>query len=241
MPTLVLEIDNAPRSFAVNSGDVLGRDASADVRIDHPTIGRRQARFTETARGFEVQPLKAANPTRVNGARLDRPVKLTDGASVRFGHVAGWFFPGEVPRELAEGKKAKCAVCQWQVEPKQELKRCESCGAAYHFECWHDNHGCATYGCPAAGTAEAGAVDLLDLDPVEPLPRVPWDSVLLGANVLASLLGLLAFGIPALLTAVAAAIKLRGRPAALATSTGLLGTLAGLAMSWFWWLSGPGF
>lgn len=40
-----------------------------------------------------------------------------------------------------------CPFCQTDVRPPAPLIVCPSCGVPYHAECWHENGGCAVFGC----------------------------------------------------------------------------------------------
>lgn len=48
----------------------------------------------------------------------------------------------------------RCTICHTMVAGSEETALCPECGATYHASCWDDIDGCATYGCPAAATAE---------------------------------------------------------------------------------------
>jgi len=45
----------------------------------------------------------------------------------------------------------QCPVCFSTIEPDSDIITCPNCQMVYHKECWEDNNGCATYGCPSAG------------------------------------------------------------------------------------------
>lgn len=49
---------------------------------------------------------------------------------------------------------ARCSICHTIVTEGEETTICPQCGGTYHASCWHGIQGCATYGCPAAATAE---------------------------------------------------------------------------------------
>ncbi len=62
-------------------------------------------------------------------------------------------------------ERPKCAYCHWPIESDEELKRCPSCGAAHHKDCWAEGGGCAVYGCRSSraarmrrGAISAGAI-----------------------------------------------------------------------------------
>ena len=41
-----------------------------------------------------------------------------------------------------------CAICQTAIAAGETVGRCPSCEAPFHGECWEENGGCASYGCP---------------------------------------------------------------------------------------------
>lgn len=41
-----------------------------------------------------------------------------------------------------------CAICQTAIGPGEPVGRCPTCDAPFHGECWEENGGCASYGCP---------------------------------------------------------------------------------------------
>lgn len=54
---------------------------------------------------------------------------------------------------------AKCSYCQAQIIKNEDYQICSECKMPYHTECWKENKGCGTNGCPNApergGTGEA--------------------------------------------------------------------------------------
>ncbi|MDR2172008.1 MAG: DUF805 domain-containing protein [Planctomycetaceae bacterium] len=46
------------------------------------------------------------------------------------------------------GTERICPVCTTAIEKGDVIKICPSCKTAFHEECWKENKGCATYGCP---------------------------------------------------------------------------------------------
>jgi hypothetical protein len=41
-----------------------------------------------------------------------------------------------------------CSICQSTISEFDHIKTCEKCKNEYHIDCWNENEGCATYGCP---------------------------------------------------------------------------------------------
>lgn len=48
-------------------------------------------------------------------------------------------------------KTSSCPVCCTEIQEGDDIIVCPDCKMVYHKDCWHDNNGCATYGCPSAG------------------------------------------------------------------------------------------
>ncbi len=48
-----------------------------------------------------------------------------------------------------------CAICQSSFEAGEEVTECSGCHARYHVDCWHENQGCAVYGCTFVPPTEA--------------------------------------------------------------------------------------
>jgi DNA-binding winged helix-turn-helix (wHTH) protein len=89
------------RRFAVSTGDnLVGRDASAQVRLDDPVVSRQHARIVVEGSGTRIEDLGSKNGTFVNGLRLsDGAVPLHDGNRVAFGTMTGTFHEpgGDLP------------------------------------------------------------------------------------------------------------------------------------------------
>ncbi len=43
-----------------------------------------------------------------------------------------------------------CTICQTPIETAEAVRQCAKCDLWYHQECWHENGGCAAYGCELA-------------------------------------------------------------------------------------------
>lgn len=43
-----------------------------------------------------------------------------------------------------------CPVCCTKIENDDEVHICPHCGIYHHKECWDENQGCASYGCPSS-------------------------------------------------------------------------------------------
>jgi hypothetical protein len=145
-----------------------------------------------------------------------------------------------------------CSICQWKIEPTDTAHTCPECGLVVHEECWQENRGCSAYGCSQvnildkpeevnAAMEEIGHPPVL---PAAPVRTFPWEFALLASSVVGSLVGLLLFGALALATMIAAGVYLlkhgrRSRVPVLLAAIGvsLVGLVAGVVVSCFWWLN----
>jgi hypothetical protein len=150
---------------------------------------------------------------------------------------------------VAEPSSVKtCSICQWTIDPaSDETAACPDCGLTFHAECWTENLGCSSYGCaqvnalaPKEDKALAEGADVLVVEPSA--PAAAWDTILLAASVTASLIGVLLFGVPALIVVGAIAFYIfrgdglrRRTVIALASAVALAGSIVGVAMSYWWW------
>ncbi|HSV13005.1 MAG TPA: RING finger protein, partial [Tepidisphaeraceae bacterium] len=159
----------------------------------------------------------------------------------------------DAPR-ATDAAHAKCGVCHSQIIAGEETSACPDCGTTFHADCWTENYGCSTYGCPqvnALQPAKGEAVAEMTSPPAVMVEErepgdagAPWDLVLLASSVVGSLVGALLFGVPAIIVAIASlgrfiSGKSRRRGLlALALILSLAGVIGGLALSDFWWFSG---
>jgi DNA-binding winged helix-turn-helix (wHTH) protein len=67
--------------------NVLGRDSSADIRINAVGVSRRHAMLVVDEGGAALHDLSSKNGTYVNGVRVTTPIPLDDGAEVLLGPV----------------------------------------------------------------------------------------------------------------------------------------------------------
>ena len=83
-----------------------------------------------------------------------------------------------------------CAYCQYEIKLGDRVARCLDCKALMHEECWNENKGCTSYGCPSAA---AGAVDETYIsskeieEAVEPEKRLSFTALI---SVLFAMVGL---------------------------------------------------
>ena len=144
-----------------------------------------------------------------------------------------------------------CSICQWKIEATDAAHTCSACGLVVHEECWQENHGCSAYGCPQVNVLDKPEEVAEVMEEIGHPPtltpqhhRFPWEFAMLAASVVGSLLGLLVFGAVPLLTMTASGIYLlkHGRKTRVpvlvaAMGVSLLGLIAGVVVSCFWWMN----
>ena len=67
--------------------NVVGRDRNADVSIDDSTISRRHARIRIVGKGATIEELGSKNGTFVQGKKIEKPRRLSDGDRIQIGSV----------------------------------------------------------------------------------------------------------------------------------------------------------
>jgi hypothetical protein len=149
-----------------------------------------------------------------------------------------------------------CGVCQSPVFNDDQKTVCPICGVSYHPECWEQNRGCSSQDCPQQGILNtgSGAGESAAGHPSGEADGYAGaavsDSAARGGKWLAAvfigtLVGLLGFGLPPLVVAIAdlvSFVRTRPQPAALRIATMLLalgGAFLGLCASMQWWLKQP--
>src|SRR2546430_9707828 len=144
-----------------------------------------------------------------------------------------------------------CSICQWKIEPTDKAHTCSACGLVVHEECWQENRGGSAYGCSQVNILDKPEEVAEVMEEIGHPPtltshqhRFPWEFAMLAASVVGSLLGLLVFGAVPLLTMTGSGIYLlkhgrKTRVAVLVAAMGvsLLGLIAGVVVSCFWWLN----
>ena len=144
--------------------------------------------------------------------------------------------------------RVTCGACHSLVDEAEPSTTCPDCGTSFHTDCWQENYGCSTYGCPQVNvlappepveTAAEASTENSEPAPVEVDTR---PVLLLAGSVLASVLGCLLFGIPALVVAgLSVRLLLRKGTSRkllliLAAVLALAGWAGGVLLSRFWWM-----
>src|SRR5512146_1390019 len=66
---------------------VIGRDPTADIRIESPAVSRRHARIELSAGMVSLEDLGSSNGTFVNGVKVEGKVKLKTGDRINLGRA----------------------------------------------------------------------------------------------------------------------------------------------------------
>ena len=56
--------------------------------------------------------------------------------------------------DISALRAATCPICRCGFEENDEIRICPDCKTPHHDECWSENRGCSTYGCPSAAHHE---------------------------------------------------------------------------------------
>lgn len=104
VPTLVWERPDGSRvDFPlVSSVMVVGRDESADIRVDEPLVSRAHARIERRGERYVVLDLGSTNLTRVNGEVVAER-ELRHGDEVRFARARCVFLADVAVDPIAGG------------------------------------------------------------------------------------------------------------------------------------------
>lgn len=153
-----------------------------------------------------------------------------------------------------------CGVCHNAITATDTQTVCPSCGLTYHAECWTENLGCASYGCPQVNVLAPveetpTEVEMLEAEPEEtttpPIdeqdPGFPWEFVFLIVGVVGALLSAVSYGVPSLIGFLGTLIYVlafqdskRRRPIAwLAVLLCLIGIAGGIYVSQLFWGGWP--
>ena len=77
------------REFLLANGEhIVGRDASAAIRLDSPKVSRQHSRLTVRGVSVTVQDLGSKNGSFVRGIRVTAPTTLQPGDDLRVGPFA---------------------------------------------------------------------------------------------------------------------------------------------------------
>lgn len=86
------------QEFTVEAGEtVFGRDPTADVYVNHPSVSRRHACLSIGSQGAILEDLDSRNGTFVNGRRINGPTKIDHGALIGLGPITLTFVAMATP------------------------------------------------------------------------------------------------------------------------------------------------
>jgi len=150
-----------------------------------------------------------------------------------------------------------CSICQTSIQVGDPSTSCDECHLPFHVECWEENLGCSAYGCSNVNALRVGPDIHINSPP--PLPGrfpanssnnsrpaqsdIPWEYLLLAASAIGTLLGLLCFGVFALMVGAVAVLYFvadgKDQPTTVVAASlamSVIGFIVGLALSAsFWW------
>jgi DNA-binding winged helix-turn-helix (wHTH) protein len=80
------------REVGLEEGEnLIGRDQDTTVWIDHTSVSRHHARIRVAGQRVTLEDLESKNGTYLRGERIERPLPLSDGDTIRIGRVSMTF------------------------------------------------------------------------------------------------------------------------------------------------------
>jgi DNA-binding winged helix-turn-helix (wHTH) protein len=80
------------REVGLEEGEnLIGRDDDTRVWIDHTSVSRHHARICVAGERVMLEDLESKNGTYLRGERIERPLPLSDGDTIRIGRVSMTF------------------------------------------------------------------------------------------------------------------------------------------------------
>ncbi len=99
--------------------------------------------------GRQIMAPEGAAGLTVRCPGCSSPVTVPDAAGVESVGSAAPAAPA-APQTPASAIGRTCTVCQTSIAEGDQVRSCPECGVPYHAACWHENGGCAVYGCGQA-------------------------------------------------------------------------------------------
>jgi hypothetical protein len=91
-------VTRGQREFMLGTGEnLLGRDPSARVYVDHASVSRRHARISIRSERVILEDLKSRNGTFVDGKKIEAPTEITHGAIIGLGPIVLTFLVLSAP------------------------------------------------------------------------------------------------------------------------------------------------
>jgi hypothetical protein len=104
---------------------IIGRSHEAAITLNDQTVSRQHALVRSSGGAITVEHLSQTNPTKVNGADLDRPAVLSDKDRLQIGSVELTF------HDLAAADEISGPICSFcGRENKRTDKDCWYCGTS---------------------------------------------------------------------------------------------------------------
>ena len=102
---------------------VIGRQAGAEIQLEHKLISRRHASFTCTDTDCTITDLKSSNGTKINGKKLapNQPQSLADGDIIEIGPYEITYVQTEIAAE-PEPPPASEAVSEIRAAPEEIIE-----------------------------------------------------------------------------------------------------------------------
>lgn len=91
-------VTRGKHEFILDAGEnILGRDPSARVYVDHASVSRRHARISIRSRRAILEDLKSRNGTFLDGKRIEGPTEIGHGAIIGLGPITLTFVVVSAP------------------------------------------------------------------------------------------------------------------------------------------------
>ena len=147
------------KRYELTGDAVIGRDASADIRVDMSFVSRQHARVTRRDRSWFVSDLGSRNGTQINGKTVEGETRLDNGDQLKVGgaifkYVAGGnveaLFHEEIYRLTIFDALTKVHNKRYLLDfLDREIARARRYGSPLsmammdidHFKALNDNHG----------------------------------------------------------------------------------------------------
>jgi two-component system response regulator AtoC len=155
---LVVEPDSSRRVSLPQAGSVLiGRDAEAQVKIDHRSVSRRHASLWLEDGVIRVTDEGSHNGTSVNGERIDGSRLLAGGDTISVGDVVLVLYA----HQITASPIGPVDEARWRTRLAEELERAASYGRALSVAVLRGEH-LAAHGAGVA--SELRRLDVVALD-----------------------------------------------------------------------------
>ena len=91
-------VTRGTQEFVLNAGaNLLGREPSARVYVDHASVSRSHARISISSEGAILEDLQSRNGTFLNGKRIDEPTEIRHGEVIGLGPITLTFLVLSAP------------------------------------------------------------------------------------------------------------------------------------------------